>query len=114
MQLSLGLNAFITAQGFSTTSMFTVTIGAALNIVLDPLFMFAFGMGVRGAALATILSQAVSCAWVVRFLCSEKSTLRLRAKKLLPDMMLLLPCLALGSSPLPQAITENLRRGVLQ
>ena len=108
VQLSLGLNAFITAQGFSTTSMLTVTIGAALNIVLDPLFMFVFGMGVRGAALATILSQAVSCAWVVRFLCSEKSTLRLRAKNLLPDMKLLLPCLALGLSPFLMQITENL------
>ncbi len=108
VQLSLGLNAFITAQGFSTTSMLTVTIGAALNIVLDPLFMFVFGMGVRGAALATILSQAVSCAWVVRFLCSEKSTLRLRAKNLLPDMRLLLPCLALGLSPFLMQITENL------
>ena len=87
VQLSLGLNAFITAQGFSTTSMLTVTIGAAL---------------------ATILSQAVSCAWVVRFLCSEKSTLRLRAKNLLPDMKLLLPCLALGLSPFLMQITENL------
>ena len=108
VQLSLGLNAFITAQGFSTTSMLTVTIGAALNIVLDPLFMFVFGMGVRGAALATILSQAVSCAWVVRFLCSEKSTLRLRAKNLRLDGKLLLPCLALGLSPFIMQITENL------
>ena len=108
VQLSLGLNAFITAQGFSTTSMLTVTIGAALNIVLDPLFMFVFGMGVRGAALATILSQAVSCAWVVRFLCSKKSTLRLRAKNLRLDVKLLLPCLALGLSPFIMQITENL------
>lgn len=108
VQLSLGLNAFITAQGFSTTSMLTVTIGAALNIVLDPLFMFVFGMGVRGAALATILSQAVSCAWVLRFLCSEKSTLRLRARNLRIDMKLLLPCLALGLSPFIMQITENL------
>ena len=99
VQLSLGLNAFITAQGFSTTSMLTVTIGAALNIVLDPLFMFVFGMGVRGAAAATVLSQAVSCAWVVRFLCSKRSTLRLRARNLRLDMKLLLPCLALGLSP---------------
>ena len=108
VQLSLGLNAFITAQGFSTTSMLTVTIGAALNIVLDPLFMFVFGMGVRGAALATILSQAVSCAWVLRFLCSEKSTLRLRRKNLRLDTKLLLPCLALGLSPFIMQITENL------
>ena len=90
VQLSLGLNAFITAQGFSTTSMLTVTIGAALNIVLDPLFMFVFGMGVRGAAAATVLSQAVSCAWVVRFLCSKRSTLRLRARNLRLDIKLLL------------------------
>lgn len=108
VQLSLGLNAFITAQGFSTTSMLTVTIGAALNIALDPLFMFGLGMGVRGAALATVLSQAVSCAWVVRFLCSEKTTLRLRAGNLRIDMHLLLPCLALGLSPFIMQITENL------
>lgn len=108
VQLSLGLNAFITAQGFSTTSMLTVTIGAALNIVLDPLFMFVFGMGVRGAALATILSQAVSSAWVLRFLCSKKSTLRLRAKNLRLDGKLLFPCLALGLSPFIMQVTENL------
>lgn len=106
--LSLGMNQFIISQGFAKKGMFSVVLGAALNIVLDPLFMFVFGMGVRGAALATILSQAVSCAWVVRFLCSEKSTLRLRVKNLLPDMKLLLPCLALGLSPFLMQITENL------
>ena len=106
--VSLGMNVYINAQGFATRGMLTVLLGAAANIVLDPLFMFVFGMGVRGAALATILSQAVSCAWVVRFLCSEKSTLRLRVKNLLPDMKLLLPCLALGLSPFLMQITENL------
>ena len=108
VQLTLGMNAYITAQGFATVSMKTVLIGALLNTALDPLFIFVLGLGVRGAALATILSQAVSCAWVVRFLCSEKSTLRLRAKNLLPDMKLLLPCLALGLSPFLMQITENL------
>ena len=108
VQLTLGMNAFITAQGFAREGMLTVLIGAVCNIVLDPILIFKLGMGVRGAALATILSQAVSCAWVVRFLCSEKSTLRLRVKNLLPDMKLLLPCLALGLSPFLMQITENL------
>ena len=107
VQLTLGLNAFITAQGFSSVSMLTVTIGAVLNIILDPIFMFALGMGVRGAATATVISQAVSCAWVVRFLCSEKSTLRLRAKNLRLVPKLLLPCMALGLSPFLMQITEN-------
>ena len=107
VQLTLGLNAFITAQGFSSVSMLTVTIGAVLNIILDPIFMFALGMGVRGAATATVISQAVSCAWVVRFLCSEKSSLRLRAGNLRLVPKLLLPCMALGLSPFLMQITEN-------
>ena len=77
VQLSLGLNAFITAQGFSTTSMLTVTIGAALNIVLDPLFIFVFDMGVAGAALATVLSQALSAVFTVLFLLGKKVDVRL-------------------------------------
>ena len=108
VQLALGLNAFITAQGFSGVSMLTVTIGAALNIVLDPIFMFVLGMGVRGAALATVLSQAVSCAWVLRFLCSKRAALRLRGRHLRLDLHLLLPCMALGLSPFIMQITENL------
>ena len=107
VQLSLGLNAFITAQGFSGTSMLTVTIGAVLNIILDPIFMFVFGMGVRGAALATIISQAVSSVWVVRFLMSEKATLRLRVQNLRIVPKLLVPCLLLGLSPFIMQITEN-------
>ena len=73
VQLALGLNPFISAQGRATTAMLSVLIGAILNIVLDPIFIFVLGMGVRGAALATILSQAVSAAWVVAFLCSRRS-----------------------------------------
>ena len=72
VQLTLGMNAFITAQGFATTGMLTVLIGAVCNIVLDPLFIFGLHMGVRGAALATVLSQGVSCVWVVRFLMRQK------------------------------------------
>lgn len=78
VQLALGLNAFISAQGFAKTAMLSVLIGAVINIVLDPILIFGLHMGVRGAALATIISQAVSAAWVVRFLCSEKSVIRIK------------------------------------
>ena len=80
VELTLGMNAFITAQGFAKVGMYTVLIGAAANIVLDPIFIFALGMGVRGAALATVLSQGLSCAWVLVFLCGKKAFLRLRRK----------------------------------
>ena len=88
VQITLGLNAFITAQGFAKVGMKTVIIGAALNIVLDPVFIFAFGMGVKGAALATVISQAVSCAWVISFLCGGKTVLRLKKENLLPGLRL--------------------------
>ena len=106
VQLALGMNAFITAQGFSRTSMLTVLIGAVLNIGLDPLFMFTFDMGVKGAALATILSQAVSAAWVIWFLCGKRTVLRLRPRCMAPRPKLLLPCLALGVSPFIMQATE--------
>lgn len=80
VQLALGLNAFINAQGFARTGMLTVTIGAACNIILDPIFIFALGMGVQGAALATILSQGISCAWILRFLTGKTTTLRLQLR----------------------------------
>ena len=95
VQIALGLNSFITAQGFATTSMLTVLMGAVCNIVLDPIFIFGFDMGVKGAALATVISQAVSAIWVVAFLRGKKTTLRLRAKSLRPVASVLLPCLAL-------------------
>ena len=82
VQAALGMNAFITAQGFATVSMLSVVIGAVCNIVLDPIFIFAMHMGVRGAALATIISQGVSAVWVIRFLCGKKTTLRLKKKYL--------------------------------
>lgn len=108
VQLALGLNAFITAQGFATTSMLTVLIGAVLNIVLDPIFIFVFGMGVKGAALATVLSQAVSALWVVSFLRGKKTALRLQAKNLRPVAAVILPCLALGLSPFIMQSTESI------
>lgn len=107
VQFALGMNAFVTAQGFTTVSMLSVLIGAVLNIVLDPVFIFLFHMGVRGAALATIISQAVSAIWVVWFLCSKRSTLRLKLKNLRIVPKILLPCLFLGVSPFIMQITES-------
>lgn len=98
VQLTLGMNAFITAQGFTKTSMCSVLIGAVANIILDPIFIYALDMGVKGAALATILSQAASCVWVVLFLCGKKTLLRLRRRNLLVSPKIVLPCLALGSA----------------
>ena len=108
VQVTLGMNAYITAQGFTTISMRTTLIGAGLNIVLDPIFIFGLGMGVRGAALATILSQAVSAAWVLRFLTGGKTKWRLRRENLRPWASVVLPCLALGLSPFIMQSTESL------
>lgn len=107
VQTALGLNAFISTQGFAKTSMLTVMIGAICNIILDPIFIFALDMGVRGAALATIISQAVSSIWVVKFLTSEKSTLRIRRKNLRFTPHIILPCLALGLAPFVMQLTES-------
>ena len=107
VQLTLGLNAFITAQGFAKTGMLTVLIGALCNIVLDPIFIFGFGMGVRGAALATVLSQGVSTIWVVLFLSSSKSILRIRKKFLKPNLKLLMPVMALGLAPFIMQASES-------
>ena len=107
VQLTLGMNTYITAQGFAKISMLTVLIGAVLNILLDPLFIFAFGMGVRGAALATILSQGVSCAWVLYFLHSKKSLIRLKRQHLRVAPKVVLPCIALGLSPFVMQASES-------
>ncbi len=98
VQLTIGLNAFITAEGHSTVSMLTVVIGALLNVALDPLFIFVFNMGVKGAALATVLSQAVSMIWVIYFIVSRKSLIRLRISNIRFSKTIL-KCLALGVSP---------------
>ena len=108
VQVTLGMNAYITAQGFTTVSMKTVLIGAGLNTLLDPIFIFGLGLGVRGAALATILSQAVSAAWVLRFLTGPKTKWRLRREDLRPRPKVFLPCLALGLSPFIMQSTESL------
>ena len=106
VMLSLGLNMFITTQGFTKISMATVLIGAICNIVLDPIFIFGFKMGVRGAALATIISQAVSAVWVLSFLIGNKTKLKIRKENLLPNIKILAPVLALGISPFVMNATE--------
>lgn len=107
VQITLGMNSFITAQGFAKTGMLSVLIGAVTNIVLDPIFIFGFDMGVQGAALATILSQALSCLWVTAFLCGKKTTLRIRLKNLIPAPKIVLPCLALGTSTFIMQASES-------
>lgn len=107
VQLTLGLNSFITAQGFAKTGMYTVLIGAVLNIVLDPLFIFALGMGVKGAALATVISQALSCVWVISFLTGKKTILKLRHENLVSGLRLVPPCLALGLSVFVMQASES-------
>ena len=107
VQMTLGMNAFITAQGKTTISMLTVVIGAVLNIILDPIFIFAFGMGVKGAALATILSQCVSSIWCIIYISSKKSLLRLKVKNMKIEPSLLFPCLALGISTFIMQSTES-------
>ncbi|MGO1469388.1 MAG: MATE family efflux transporter [Tissierella sp.] len=108
VQLALGLNAFITAQGFAKTSMITVTIGALINIILDPIFIFAFNMGVKGAAFATIISQGISAIWVIRFLTGDKTLLKIKRKYLKIETKIILPTLALGLSPFIMQSTESL------
>ena len=108
VQMTLGMNTYITAQGFTTVSMKTVLIGAILNTILDPIFIFVLDMGVRGAALATILSQAVSALWVLRFLTGPTTRWRLRRENLRPVPSVFLPSLALGLSPFIMQSTESL------
>lgn len=107
VQLTLGMNAFITAQGFAKTSMLSVLIGAVCNIILDPVFIYGLGMGVQGAALATILSQAVSTVWVLSFLLGKKTQLKLRRKWFRPDGKVILACVALGLAPFIMQASES-------
>ena len=106
--ISLGLNSFISAQGFAKISMFTVVIGAVINIVLDPILIFGLHMGVRGAALATIISQCVSAVWVLKFLTGPKTTLKIRFANMRISKQILLPVLALGLAPFIMQSTESL------
>ena len=107
VQLTLGMNAFITAQGFAKTGMLSVLIGAVINIILDPVFIFGFHMGVEGAALATIISQAVSCLWVLLFLFGKKTHLKIRTANMKLEKDIVLPCLALGLSNFVMQASES-------
>lgn len=107
VQLTLGMNAFITAQGFANIGMITVSIGAVANIILDPIFIFGFGMGVKGAAVATVISQALSCAWTIAFLTGKKTFLRLKKSNFFGAPKLVLPCVALGLSAFIMQASES-------
>lgn len=107
VQLTLGMNAFVTAEGFTRVSMASVAVGAIINIVLDPIMIFGLNMGVRGAALATVISQAVSCIVVVAFLCSKKSLLRLKPCNLNIKPEVVLPCIALGTAAFIMQASES-------
>lgn len=108
VEISTGLNTFINAQGRPAIAMWSVVIGALLNIVLDPLFIFVFDMGVKGAAVATVLSQACSAIWIVHFLISDKASLRLEKRYLKLHRNIVSAIVALGISPFIMASTESL------
>lgn len=104
----LGMNLFITTQGFAKISMLTTVIGAVINIILDPVFIFVLGMGVRGAALATVISQAVGAVWILRFLTGDKTILKLKMCNLRLKADIIGPCLALGISSFVMMSTESI------
>ncbi len=107
VELALGLNAFITAQGFSLIGMLSVVIGAVINIALDPILIYACSFGVKGAAIATVVSQAASAVWVVSFLLGKKTVLKIRLKYFKVSLASYLPCVALGLSPFIMQFTES-------
>lgn len=108
VMISGGMNDFISAQGFGRTSMTTVLVGAGLNILLDPLFIFVFDMGVQGAALATVISQFVSAVWVLRFLTGKKALFTLKLSAMKPDWKLIGRISGLGLSGFVMAVTNGL------
>lgn len=108
VQMALGLNAFITAQGFASVSMKTILIGAVFNIILDPIFIFVFNMGVKGAALATIISQGVSALWVLNFLLGKRTMIKIKKENFNLEKNIILPSLLLGLSPFIMQFTESI------
>ncbi len=113
VQLALGMNPFINTQGFAGMGMVTVLIGAISNIILDPIFIFGFGMGVKGAAIATIISQTISAVWVMWFLLGKKTKLKIRKSNMKISKKILLPIVALGVAPFIMQATESLVNIVL-
>ena len=107
VQMTLGMNAFISTQGFAKVSMLSVLIGAIANIILDPIFIFGLGLGVKGAALATIFSQAMSCIWVLHFLTGKTTFLKIRKRNFRLQAPIILPCLALGLSMFIMQASES-------
>ena len=107
VQLTLGMNAYIVAQGYTAVSMITVLIGASANIILDPIFIYLLNLGVRGAALATVISQGLSCIFAVAFLSSRHSGLRLKITNMKLDARVILPCVALGAAPFAMQASES-------
>ncbi len=107
VQLTLGMNAFITAQGFTKISMISILVGAVANIILDPILIYGLDMGVRGAALATIISQALSCVWIISFLSGKRSILRLKPRNMIPSPKIVLPCIALGTATFIMQASES-------
>ena len=108
VQLALGLNAFITAQGFAKTSMLTISIGAILNLILDPILIFGFNLGVKGAAIATVISQGASAFFVLWFLVGKKSNLKIKLANLRLEGRVIVPSLILGLSPFIMQFTESI------
>lgn len=108
VMIASGLNMFITVQGAAVTAMFSILIGAVLNLILDPVFIFGFGLGVQGAAIATIISQAASAVWILRFLTSSKATLRIKLKNMVPKLSVIGSIISLGISPFIMVSTESL------
>ena len=108
VQMTLGMNMFITTQGYAKTGMLSVLIGAVINIILDPIFIFAMGMGVKGGALATVISQALSCIWVISFLCGKKTQLRLKVSNMKLKKSVILPCIALGAATFVMQASESI------
>lgn len=106
--ISLGMNPFINTQGFAKIGMLSITIGAVVNIILDPIFIFALDMGVRGAALASVIGQIASAIWVLNFLFCQKSILKIRKEYLKPSLKVILPVVGLGIAPFIMQGTESL------
>lgn len=108
VQIAIGMNPFINTQGFAKIGMMTVLVGAIINIILDPIFIFTFDLGVKGAAIATITAQFVSAVWVLFFLFGKKSILKIRKAYLKPELKVILPVMALGVSPFIMQATESI------
>ena len=108
VQMTLGMNMFINTQGFTKTGMLSVLIGAIANIILDPIFIFAFDMGVKGAALATVISQAASCVWIISFLSGKRTRLKLKRSCMKLQANVILPCIALGSAIFVMQASESI------